>query len=105
MELPVARGNIVCHEISEYMQFGFVGGDMLRGVTDYDAEFDLIIELLGHPWINRIEWSANASGLLVEPSLVLGSGHAQLVSFLTMLGVIHADGKIFPDPLDRREQS
>src|SRR5882762_4180796 len=55
MELPVARGDVVRHEISEYVRLGLVGRDTLSGVTDDDTELDLVIELLGHPGIDRIE--------------------------------------------------
>ncbi len=65
MELPVACRHVVGDEIAEHMGGRVRLGHMLGRRADHDAQFDLVIELLGHARIDVVIGAAQATRLLV----------------------------------------
>ena len=104
MELPVARGHVVCDKIAEDMFWCGFGSNVLRGLADHHTEFDLVIELLCNAWLYVFEWTCQARGLFVKPELLAWGANAGPRGFLEVSLVIHTNGQILSRLLDRRKQ-
>ena len=105
MELPIARRDIVGDEIAEDVLPGVCLAHPLSGFADDCAEFDFIIQTLGHPRVDVVEGPGDARRLLVEPELLFGRRNAKSGRLLDVLFVVHPDREIFARSFDRRKQT
>ena len=101
VKLPVTRGDVVGDDVAEHVILGGLFRDALGRRADHHAELDLIVKFLGDARVYVVMWTGNAGRLLVEPELLAGRRHAEPLSLLHMLFVIHADGQVLARPFDR----
>src|SRR5262245_26668029 len=95
-ELPVARGNIIDHEISPDYRTRLAGRDVPALAPDHNPQLGLVVHLFGNIRLDDVVIRTGYAGhLLVEPDLKGRRVHSGLRSLGSMIAIVHADTEEF----------